>query len=373
MNTKIVLERWTIILSFIFTLTINDQTNYIFIPIKHDSPWSCCFRGATLYYPMHWCFTPMPNKTYKNADSTFTPNFRVSYNLMIGNMNHRKIMYFIELIEMSAIQKHLWLTMWSVWNNEDFLRYNVSELIALSPIYVTQLLIFRLLKSYLFVSKIQKISLPCFHLFMIGGFLRLSFWSWPEILFEARCLWWFFFRFTLALFLFLFIWLDLSLFLRWCLTDLLCLSASGCWTLASLSKWFILCWAYKTNMWRKWSVIAIAFCSIAKSLILWRVVSEAIWMHLTGSDTIFLLCTIRLLMSTLGDPRAFKLIWIASMILFDFPIANLHWRPFRCLNINLPRSDWVWSTKSDHTSSTAMASRWKRLYADINTLSEPLS
>ena len=119
--------------------------------------------------------------------------------------------------------------------------------------------------------------------------------------------------------------------------------------------------------------IATAFCKIEKSLILWRVVSEAISIHLTGSDTTFLLYTIRLLMSTLEDPRAFKLIWIASMILFDFPIANLHWRPFRCLNINLPRSDWVWSTKSDHTSSTAMASRWKRLYADINTLSAPLS
>ena len=232
---------------------------------------------------------------------------------------------------------------------------------------------FQTVRDYLFVSKIQKLSSLNFHLFMIGGFLRLSIWAWPVILFEARCLWCFFFLLTLALFRFLFVCLDLSLCLRWCLTDLLCLSASGCCPLASRSKWFILCWAYKTNMWRKWSVIAITFCRIAKSLILWRVVSEAISMHLTGSDTTFLLYTIRLLMSTLGDPRAFKLIWIASMILFDFPIASLHWRPFRRLKINLPRSDWVWSTKSDHTSSTAMASRWKRSYADINTLSAPFS
>ena len=249
----------------------------------------------------------------------------------------------------------------------------MRELIALSPIYVIQLLIFRSLNVIFSYGKYKKLSLPYFHVFVIGVFLRLSFWAWPVLLFEARCIWWFFFLFTLALFLFLFIWLDLSLFLRWCLTDLLCLTASDCCSLASLSKWFILCWAYNTNMWRKWSVIAITFCRIAKSLILWRVVSEAISMHRKGSDTMFLLYTIRLLMSTLGDPRAFKLIWIASMILFDFPIANLHWRPFRCRNINLPRSDWVWSTKSDHTSSTAMASRWKRSYADINTLSAPLS
>ena len=111
MATKMILKRWTIILSFIFTLTINDQANYIFIPIKHDSPWTCCFRGTTLYYHMYWCFTSMENKIIKTLNQYTFPisGFHIIYQLMIGNINRHKMIHSLNLLKCQQYKKFCWL------------------------------------------------------------------------------------------------------------------------------------------------------------------------------------------------------------------------------------------------------------------------
>ena len=111
--------------------------------------------GIYFVLPHALMFHPIQNKTIKTLIQHSFPisGFHIIYKLMRGNINHRKIIYFIELIEMSAIQNYLSLTMCSFWNNEDFLRYKRTYSTIIN--IFNSIFDFQTVKSYLFVSKIQ--------------------------------------------------------------------------------------------------------------------------------------------------------------------------------------------------------------------------